>query len=443
MSRRAALIAIALLVAVVARPEPPSDRWSGVAPLLPAPQRTPLPVAASTTPIKHVIFIIKENRTYDSLFGRLPIGDGATTGRTKDGRTIALLPLLDKETDLQHNYRAGLAAVDGGKMDGFSAIPDKAGNSTLLAYSTASPGQLPAYWGFARHYAIGDRMFSSVNSSSFPNHLYTVAAQSAGIIDGPNYNTSWWGCDGPPGITAPLLGPNGEVGAKRVPVCLDIPSTAGSMKGHAGVSWSSYGARPGQLGYGWVALDAIKPVRESPDWSRHAFPWEWFQSDIRQGYLASMTWITPPFDLSDHPGGPSLCEGMNWTTRLINDVMKSPLWKSTAIVVTWDDFGGFYDHVPPPQVDRFGYGPRAPLLVISPYAQRGVDHTTYDFTSVLKFVGEDFGLPNLTKRERDANSLRSAFQFRKPLKPWVAPIKDCPDVPFSQNEPPPPLNIHD
>jgi phospholipase C len=441
---RLGLVAVVLVVAAVAHPESsPLDPWSIVAPLLPAPKRTPLPEAASSSPIKHVIFIIKENRTYDNLFGRFPIGDGATTGLTKDGRRISLLPLLDKETDLQHNYAAGLAAVDGGKMDGFSAIPDKAGNSTLLAYSAASPGQLPAYWGYARRYTIGDRMFSSVNSSSFPNHLFTVAAQSAGIIDGPNYRTSWWGCDGPPGITAPLLGSDGKLSAKRVPVCLDIPSTAGSMKGHAGVSWSSYGARPGQLGYGWVALDAIKPVRESGDWNQHAFPWEWFQSDIRQGYLASMTWITPPFDTSDHPGGPSLCKGMNWTANLINAVMRSPLWESTAIVVTWDDFGGFYDHVAPPQVDRFGFGPRAPLLVISPWSKRGVDHTTYDFTSVLKFVGEDFGLPILTERERNANSLRSAFQFSTPLKPWVAPIKDCPNVPFIQNEPKPPRNIHD
>ncbi len=442
MSRRPALIAVALLVALPLGPEPVIDPWSVAVAAPPPPPRSPLPVARSMTPIKHVIFIIKENRTYDNLFGRLGIGDGAGTGRTKDGRTISLLPLLDKETDLQHSYAAGLAAVDGGKMDGFSAIPDKAGNPTLLAYSTASPGQLPAYWGYAHRYTIGDRTFSSVNSSSFPNHLFTVAATSDGIIDGPNYKTSWWGCDGPPGITAPVLGADGKVGETRLPVCLDIPSTAGSINGHPGLTWSSYGASPGQLGYGWVALDAIKPVRESPDWSRHAFPWEWFHSDIAQGYLASMTWITPPFDMSEHPGGPSLCQGMNWTVRLINDVMRSPMWKSTAIVLTWDDFGGFYDHVPPPQVDRFGYGPRVPFLVISPWSKRGVDHTTYDFTSVLKFVGQDFGLPNLTARERNANSLRSAFQFTAPLKPWIAPIKDCPNVSFQQTEPPP-KNIHD
>ena len=111
--------------------------------------------------------------------------------------------------------------------------------------------------------------------------------------------------------------------------------------------------------------------------------------------------------------------------------MRSPLWSSTAIVIVWDDFGGFYDHVPPPKIDPYGPGPRVPMLVISPWSKRGIDHTTYDFTSVLKFAGQNFGLPNLTPRESSANSLRSAFQFTKPLKPWVAPITACPYVPFS------------
>jgi phospholipase C len=191
---------------------------------------------------------------------------------------------------------------------------------------------------------------------------------------------------------------------------------------------------PGQLGYGWVALDAVRGVRERPDWNRHYAPWQWFRSDVAQGYLPSIAWITPPFDESDHPGGPSLCEGERWTAQQVNAVMRSPLWRSTAIVIVWDDFGGFYDHVAPPAVDRFGLGPRTPLLVISPWARRGIDHATYDFTSVIKFASENFGLPLLTTREREANSLRSAFQFRHPLRPWIAPVTRCPEVPFVQRE---------
>jgi phospholipase C len=119
---------------------------------------------------------------------------------------------------------------------------------------------------------------------------------------------------------------------------------------------------------------------------------------------------------------------------MVNTVVRSRFWKSTAIVVVWDDFGGFYDHVAPPRIDRFGLGARSPLLVISPWAKKGIDHTTYDFTSVIKFASENFGLPLLTSRERGANSLRSAFQFHTPLPRWTAPVRECPNVNFVQKE---------
>jgi phospholipase C len=198
---------------------------------------------------------------------------------------------------------------------------------------------------------------------------------------------------------------------------------------------------PGQLGYGWVALDAVKRVRESRSWYRHYGPWQWFAPDVAQGYLSSITWLTPPFDQSDHPGGPSLCEGENWTAQQVNAIERSPLWKSTAIVIVWDDFGGFYDHVAPPVVDRFGLGPRSPLLVVSPWAKRGIDHATYDFTSVIKFAAEDFGLPLLTARERAANSLMSAFQFHHPLNRWIAPVRTCPKVHFVQKQADAPVDV--
>jgi phospholipase C len=417
--------------------EDPIDPWAPVkanVPAPPAPSRQPLPVARSTTPIKHIVYIVKENRTYDNLFGRFPIGDGATTGVEYDGDIVKLGPLPDKQVDLQHNHWSAVMDMNGGLMNGFSRVKDKAGQQTMMAYTTAAPGQLQAYWGWAKRYSLGDRMFTSVPSSSYPNHLYTVAGQSAGVIDGPSTGTRWWGCDGPPDTTVPIAGADTMKIAGRKPVCLDIPSVPGSTRRHAGVSWSTYGAMPGQLGYGWVALDAIRGVRLSPDWDEHYAPWQWFQSDIRQGYLSSITWMTPPFAESDHPGGPSLCEGENWTARIVNSIERSPLWKSTAIVITWDDFGGFYDHVAPPMLDRFGLGPRVPLLVISPWARRGIDHTTYDFTSVIKFASENFGLPLLTRRERDANSLRSAFQFQRPLKPWIAPIRACPKTHFVQKQ---------
>jgi phospholipase C len=439
-----ALVAIVVL-SQWAPGEPSYDRWAPVpatAAPPPAPVRHPLPPARSQTPIKHIVFIIKENRTYDNLFGRFAGGDGATTGVTYDGQVVPLRPLPDKQTDLQHNHSSAVTDINGGAMNGFSKVVDKAGQQTMQAYTTASPGQLPAYWGWAHRYTLGDRMFTSVPSSSYPNHLYAVAGQSAGVIDGPSDGTRWWGCDGPPDTTVPIASPDTMSVARRVSVCLNIPSVAGEIHPRSGVSWSTYGAMPGQLGYGWVALDAIKQVRESGHWNSHYAPWQWFRSDVRHGYLGSMTWITPPFNESDHPGGPSLCQGENWTASQVNAIERSPLWRSTAIVIVWDDFGGFYDHVAPPLTDRFGMGPRTPLLVISPWAKRGIDSTTYDFTSVIKFASENFGLPLLTPRERQANSLRSAFQFTHPLKRWIAPLRTCPKVPFTQREAAAPIDYN-
>jgi len=251
-----------------------------------------------------------------------------------------------------------------------------------------------------------------------------VSAQAAGAVDGPNYGVENWGCDGPPRLTVPVIR-HGEL--VKVRPCFRIDSI-GAQLDRRGISWSEYGPPENGHGFGWVAYDAVKPIRESASWKRHVYPLGWLPSDLDQGYLAAVTWIVPPYTRSDHPGGASLCEGENWTADLVNRIMHMPDWKHTAIVLTWDEWGGFYDHVPPPTPDRFGMGVRVPMLVISPWAKRGIDHTTYDFTSVLKFIGEDFRLPLLSDRERKANSIRAAFQFRRTLPSWDAPMPACPPV---------------
>jgi phospholipase C len=141
-----------------------------------------------------------------------------------------------------------------------------------------------------------------------------------------------------------------------------------------------------------------------------------------------MTWVTPKFEVSEHPEY-SFCEGENWTTEVINAIMRSPMWKDTAIFLVWDDYGGFYDHVPPPQVDGFGFGIRVPLLVISPYAREGyVDHTLGEFSSVLRFVEDNWGLTQLTHRDRDAFNLSGAFDFtQEPRRGVPLPLRTCPE----------------
>ena len=187
-----------------------------------------------------------------------------------------------------------------------------------------------------------------------------------------------------------------------------------------GVTWSTYGAMPGQLGYGWVALDSVKRVRESATWDEHYAPWQWFTSDVKQGHLASISWITPPFNESDHPGGPSLCAGENWTARQVNAIESSPLWKSTAIVIVWDDFGGFYDQAPPPlNPDGTQEGPRLPLIIVSPYAQPShTDIHSTTFAGILAYVEHNFGLPPLDANDASAYDFHKAFNYSQtPLRP--------------------------
>ena len=145
-----------------------------------------------------------------------------------------------------------------------------------------------------------------------------------------------------------------------------------------------------------------------------------FYKDAKSGTLPQVSWIVPNFADSEHPPADS-ARGMWHVTDLVNAIMQSDVWKSTVIIVTWDDYGGFYDHVQPPAVDRFGYGPRVPALVISPYARAGLCcHTSFDFTSPLKLIEERFNLKPLASRDRDANDMLDCFNFeQQPLAPYI------------------------
>jgi phospholipase C len=157
------------------------------------------------------------------------------------------------------------------------------------------------------------------------------------------------------------------------------------------------------------------------------FPVDGVVHAFRSQPLPSVTWVTPRFQLSDHPGA-NFCYGENWATRVIDAIMKTPDWSSTAIFLTWDEWGGFYDHVPPPRADAFGLGFRVPLIVLSPYARAGfVDHRVSEFDSMLRFIEENWGLKPLTRRDANAPSLRPDFDFsRKPARPHPLPLRtDC------------------
>ena len=367
--------------------------------------------------------MVKENRTFDNYFGTFPGADGATTGTISTGQIIPLGKTPDRTSqDICHTWQCALTAIDGGKMDGFNKIQGAFEKGVDVSYTQMSETDIPNYFTYAANFTLADHMFSSLHGPSFPNHLYTVAAQSGNVIDNPGAKI--WGCDAPGTITVPILKPDGTIG-NSFP-CFNFQTLADRLE-DAGITWSYYAPSSGQPGYAWSALDAIKHIRMSNLWSEHVLPYSQFVTDAAAGKLPAVSWIVQPENVSEHPPE-STCKGENWTVEQINAVMQGADWQTTAIFLTWDDFGGFYDHVPPPTIDGFGLGPRVPLLIISPYARSGfISHTQYEFSSFLKIVEERFGLQMLNARDKAANDMTDSFDFTQtPSSPLVLTPRACP-----------------
>jgi phospholipase C len=392
----------------------------------------------TATPIKHVIFIIKENRSFDTMFGRFPGANGATTGWDHGTERPLTRGTVNHTADLPHDYPAALRSWDRGKMDGFSqdSVSDR------WAYTQFRPEQLPDLWQWAQDFVLADNFFASAAGPSFPNHLYAIAASSGGAHDSPvasNVKRLWyktWGCDSPPGEFVIVEDSDGKT--KRVPPCFDMRTLGGELDAK-GIPWAFYAQPPVSRqkrmhsGYIWSAYSAIPRYRNHPKrWAQHVFRVSDLFSDLRRGAIPPVTWVTPIFAFSDHPGA-SFCWGEHWTAKVIDAIMRSRIWKSTAIFLTWDEWGGFYDHVPPPQIDRFGLGIRVPLLMISPYAKHGfIEHDHGEFSSVLRFIENNWGLRRLTKRDAQAGDLTSAFDFGRMARgpDILAPRTDCKGDPY-------------
>ncbi len=408
------------------------------------PPRVDASTFATRWPIKHVVFLIKENRSFDNLFGRFPGANGARVANDH-GVMRPLTRAGDQRAhDLTHCYECAVAAIDGGKMDGFnqSVYDDE------YAFTQFRPDELPSYWHWAEQNVLMDDFFASATGPSFPNHLYSIAAQSGGALDNPVQDPAAirkmqdeglaksWGCDiAQPGGYVQILDPEGKL--VNVNPCFDF-TTEGDLLREAGIPWAYYAATNTQLGYIWSAYDAVARYRDDPAlWDRYIRGVDDLVRDIDDDRLPPVTWVTPRFELSEHPEY-NFCYGENWTTKVIDAIMQSPMWKDTAIFLTWDDYGGFYDHVRPVRVDRFGFGIRVPMLIISPYARQGfVDHTRGEFSSVLRFIEDNWGLSRLTHRDRRANDLSEAFDFtQSPRPPDPQPLRtDCKGPVWS---PPPP-----
>jgi phospholipase C len=425
MSRRSLLVA-ALVTSIAAIAVACTDDTGGTTSTSPNISATPTVSAdpaqtvdatsfKTTTPIKHVVFLVKENRTFDNLFGSFPGANGVSYGMDHGVRR-PLAPGTDGRVpgDIPHCYWCSVVAWDNGKMDGFNQGP-----TGDWAYTQLQRDQLPNYWHWAQHNALFDNFFASAWGPSFPNHLYSIAAQSGGARDNPRragFFSNTFGCDAPVQQKVEVYDSEGNV--VKVPPCFDF-ETEGDLLHAKGIPWAYYAATPIQRGYIWSAYSAISRYRNHPArWAKYMRPVDQVVRDINANTLPPVTWITPRFELSEHPEF-SFCHGENWTTQVIDAIMRSPMWEDTAIFLTWDDYGGFYDHVPPPDVDRMGFGFRVPLMVISPYAIEGtVSHESGEFSSVLRFIEDNWSLrPYLTSRDKAATPLRSAFDFTQPPRP--------------------------
>jgi phospholipase C len=316
--------------------------------------------------------------------------------------------------------------VDYNRMDGFDLELDGNVNGDYLALTQHTQSDMPNYWTYAGNFVLADNMFSSLHGPSFPNHLYTVAAESGGVATNPygGDSTISWGCDAPSARLVDVLDTSGNL--TEVYPCFDFLTLADSLQS-ASISWKYYSPAQYADGYEWNALNAINQIRNSSLWSTNVPLYSQFVTDAQNGQLASVSWLVGPSPTSEHPDA-SICASENWTVQQVNAVMQGPEWNSTAIFVTWDDFGGFYDHVPPPVDDEYGLGLRVPLLIISPYALPGhISNTTYEFASFLKFVEERFGLAPLGARDADANDMLDSFNLgQTPLVPLVLETRTCP-----------------
>lgn len=414
-------------------------------------------VALATCPvpgsIQHVIFMIKENRTFDHYFGTFPGAHGATTAVDSAGTTVPLQAASDTNfgCDISHSYQSAHDAYDCGLMDRFDTISysnDKPACDTSQPppYTNHSLTQLtqsgiPNYWAYAQHFTLGDHMFSSEMGPSYPNHLFTVGAQSGGPATGqgatknPAVGSNGWGCDqsgqtvqtlpfGPPICPAPT-----NYGSHSS--CWDFRVLPDEIEA-AGLDWRYYAPSYGERGYIWSSLNAISHIRNVPaEWAK-VVPYTQFLSDAQAGTLQAVSWVTFPGECSEHAPN-SVCEGENYTVQLLNALMQGPAWCTSAVFLVWDDFGGFYDHLSPPSTaattaDVFGPGFRVPLLVISPYAKPGyVDNSPYEFSSMLKFAEVTFGLAPLTLRDQNTNNMLNAFNFQHVTPRLIlTPNPNCP-----------------
>lgn len=432
---------------------------------LPPPVRMNLPSPAPSSKIWHVIVMLQENRSFNNLFMSFPGADTSKTGRClpykppghkpicneKDpkDRVVDLKPITLETcgclggSDIEHSHSTFLIEYDNGAMDGFDKInrgtTGGGGPALFYPYAYVVRREVQPYWDMATRYSLADHMFSTATTDSFVAHQQIIAGTTRlnsheSLVDTPSNFP--WGCDAPKGTVTGLIFSNGKVKDFAGPFpCLTQYHTMADVLDAGSVSWkfyvASYDHNSQYLDFSgevWDAFDAIKRVRYGTDWKNVSIPNTNIFGDIKKGMLPQVSWVIPHLADSDHPAS-GYNFGPAWVSSVVNAVGKSPYWRNTAIIVLWDDWGGYYDNVPPPQLDYTSLGMRVPMIVISPFAKKHyVSKTQYEFGSVLKFIEQSFGTASLGSTDVRANSIGDIFDFSQPMTRFV-PI----DAPYPQS----------
>ncbi len=381
----------------------------------------------TTTPIKHLVVLMQENHTFDNYFGTYPGANGFPVDAkmpvdpTNPNSPVVLPWHIGNSTitDLSHNAPTFLAQYDSGKMDGFISALNSLNQNGPLSMGFYDYRDIPYYWNLAANYVLFDDFFSSAKDGSGPNHMYWIAGVS----------------------------PTPKHGQQLSDVLANLPTIFDRLQA-AGVSWKFYvenydasinyrtmasaGSRGSQVI--WVPLLNFDRFIDDPTLASHIVDLSQYYVDLRNGTLPAVSYIVPSGTSEHPPEYPAT--GERQVKNLIQELMRSSAWNSSAFMLLYDDWGGWYDHVAPPQVDAGGYGLRVPALLVSPYAKTGyIDNTQLDFTSVLKFIESNWGVATLSTRDSAANNFLSAFNFTQVPRPaafvsstWAAavPVKKSP-----------------
>jgi phospholipase C len=426
--------------------------------------RTPAQNAGNIHKISHVVIIMQENRSFDSYFGTYPGADGIPAGacvpNPAGGCTKPYHDGADRNAGGPHGHVNAINDIDGGKMDGFLRAAGRArrncavtnnpncGGGDVIGYHDGR--ELANYWKYANDFVLQDRIFEPNASWSLPQHLFMVSEWSARcsqLADPMSCVNEVQNPDLPPDF--------GRNPLARDPNRPDYPWTDLTYLLHKNhISWAYYvmtGTEPDcrddsarcQLRRQnvhtpgiWNPLPSFDTVKQDGELA-NVQDLRKFYIAAKNGTLPNVVWLCPAGKYSEHPPG-LVSTGQAYVTGIINAIMQGPDWDSTAIFVSWDDWGGFYDHVAPPAVDANGYGLRVPGLVISPYARRGfIDHQTLSHDAYVKFIEDDFlggaridpktdgrpdTRPDVRERAPQLGDLRRDFDFSQtPRRPEILP----------------------